>query len=179
MKKIGIVTITELENFGNRLQNYALQETLVELGFEVETLRNYIIYKNERTVCWKLKQFIKALLGNKEAHYLLERKKRFDQYDSQYFKFSKYYSTIDFISPNIENQYDYFICGSDQIWNITFPFNLNFNFLTFAPYEKRISYAGSFGISSLPNNFSKANRDSLSKKVQGLKGISEIGRAHV
>ena len=28
MKKIGIVTITELDNFGNRLQNYALQEVL-------------------------------------------------------------------------------------------------------------------------------------------------------
>ena len=38
-KKIGIVTITnDGYNFGNRLQNYALQTVLERMGYDVETL---------------------------------------------------------------------------------------------------------------------------------------------
>ena len=37
-----IVTITELENFGNKLQNFALQEELKELGVQVDTAPNLI-----------------------------------------------------------------------------------------------------------------------------------------
>ena len=40
MKRIGIITINDNNNYGNRLQNYAVQEYLKRLGFEVETLRN-------------------------------------------------------------------------------------------------------------------------------------------
>ena len=43
--KVGLVTITELDNFGNRLQNYALKCVLQELGHTVETIPNLIIYK--------------------------------------------------------------------------------------------------------------------------------------
>ena len=40
MKRIGIITINDNNNYGNRLQNYAVQEYLKRLGFEVETLIN-------------------------------------------------------------------------------------------------------------------------------------------
>ena len=42
--KVGIVTITGSDNYGNVLQNYALQELLVELGCEAETIRNTTQY---------------------------------------------------------------------------------------------------------------------------------------
>ena len=37
--KVGIITMVS-DNYGNRLQNYALQQALVGLGNEVETLNN-------------------------------------------------------------------------------------------------------------------------------------------
>ena len=37
--KVGIITITDGQNYGNRLQNYAMQEILVQYGFQVETIR--------------------------------------------------------------------------------------------------------------------------------------------
>ena len=37
MKKAGIVTLFGEYNFGNRLQNYAVQEVLKRYGLEVET----------------------------------------------------------------------------------------------------------------------------------------------
>ena len=40
LMKVGILTITNGENYGNRLQNYAVQYVLESLGCEVETIRN-------------------------------------------------------------------------------------------------------------------------------------------
>jgi len=39
MKKIAIITLNGYFNYGNRLQNFALQKTLQKMGYEVETLR--------------------------------------------------------------------------------------------------------------------------------------------
>ena len=40
MKKVGIITINDYRNYGNRLQNYAVQEVIKSLGFEAETIIN-------------------------------------------------------------------------------------------------------------------------------------------
>src|SRR5699024_789349 len=40
MKKVGIITLNGYKNYGNRLQNYALQEVIKQQGFEVETILN-------------------------------------------------------------------------------------------------------------------------------------------
>ena len=37
--KIAILTITDGQNYGNRLQNYALQTVLESLGNDVETIK--------------------------------------------------------------------------------------------------------------------------------------------
>lgn len=39
MKKVAIVTLNGYFNYGNRLQNYALQETIKYLGFSVDSIR--------------------------------------------------------------------------------------------------------------------------------------------
>ena len=38
MNKIAILTLNGCFNYGNRLQNFALQEVLTSLGFETETV---------------------------------------------------------------------------------------------------------------------------------------------
>ena len=38
MRKIGILTINDYNNYGNRLQNYAVQEVLLKQGFNVQTI---------------------------------------------------------------------------------------------------------------------------------------------
>ena len=40
MKNVGIVTIIDNDNYGNRLQNYAVQEFLRENGVNPKTLIN-------------------------------------------------------------------------------------------------------------------------------------------
>ena len=38
--RVGLVTITGDSNFGNRLQNYAMQRIISELGFSCSTILN-------------------------------------------------------------------------------------------------------------------------------------------
>jgi len=40
MKKIGIITIIDNDNYGNRLQNYAVQSFLEKLGTFPTTIKN-------------------------------------------------------------------------------------------------------------------------------------------
>lgn len=169
MIKLGIVTITELDNFGNRLQNYALQTVLQNMGCEVETIPNYIAYKYRKNVIYKIMQIIINIIkpgSNRLAK--LYKQHRFEKFDKKYFKFSKYYSTIDYIAPELAKEYDFCIAGSDQIWNPNFLFNFDFNFLSFIEKDKRIAYSASFGVDDLPNKF----EDSFKNWINGIPSIS-------
>ena len=55
-RRVGIVTINDDTNYGNRLQNFALQEVIRSLGCEPETLVN-------RPPAWD-----RALLAPRIAH---------------------------------------------------------------------------------------------------------------
>lgn len=67
-----------------------------------------------------------------------------------------------------DNDFDAFICGSDQIWQVSMP-GLNYAFfLRFASENKRIAYAVSLGSVSIP----KFNRKKFVKVVSGFKAIS-------
>ncbi len=44
--KIAISTIVDYNNYGNRLQNYALQIMLEKKGYEVTTIKNYYMKKS-------------------------------------------------------------------------------------------------------------------------------------
>ena len=70
---------------------------------------------------------------------------------------------------DILNQYsiDYYIAGSDQIWNPQFG-GREYEFLTFAPYMKRLSFAASFGVSTIP----EMQRERFKDRLNGMRYIS-------
>jgi hypothetical protein len=59
----------------------------------------------------------------------------------------------DNIPDDLSNRYDFFVTGSDQVWNPNYRKGSPVDFLTFAPKEKRISYAASFGVSKIPEEY--------------------------
>ena len=79
------------------------------------------------------------------------REDRFNSFHSDNTKFSCEYCTAEALNA-AKMDYDVYIVGSDQVWN---PYNytsLDPYFLKFAPQGKtKISYASSFGVSSLPD----------------------------
>ena len=137
MKKIGIITICGNNNYGNRLQNYALIKIVDSMGFESHTiwpklnlLRNISIrYKNRN-----LSQLDSTRINN------------FKNFTDSYTKpiFLKY-------NKNIGKKYEKLIVGSDQIWNLEWQLWLN-KFLIKIEKNKIIAYAPSFGVSKIKDS---------------------------
>lgn len=167
MKKVGIITLNGYFNYGNRLQNYALQKVLEKMGYRVDTIINDTkkIQIEKRTVLDRAKSAVKLpftkLVERVEKkvtnRIFRERKKRrtdiFKEFSKRYINETKFTITEDNISNDLAEDYDYFIVGSDQVWNPHYQKGSSVEFLTFAPKHKRISYAASFGISSIPEEY--------------------------
>ena len=154
--KVGIVTITEGENYGNRLQNYATQVTLKKLGCEVETIFNDYGYKSNL-----IKKGIKKVsvaicnifnVNGGEKINNARRAKRFKVFNDKLIIKSKYELSKGYAPNELKDNYDFFVTGSDQVWNPEFSFNSNVEFLTFAKQGQKIAYSASFGIGKLPDS---------------------------
>lgn len=158
MRKIGIITITGLGNYGNRLQNYALQRVIEKsTSCQCETLIN----KSSR-----IKGYIKKILIP-ERKKMSEREQIFQQFNEDFVHFSDI--KINNFSKNHHiKEYDCLVCGSDQIWNSDYPENDKANFGYFFPDIKVISYAASFGTEKIAE--SKKHR--YAKYLKRMKAIS-------
>lgn len=140
--KIAIVTIESI-NFGNRLQNYAMQKLLQSVGFDVETLQRKDEFTEDKKFKIFVKKYLQTIFQTKGA--------KFNSFDALINK-SRYSATANSNPENLSLEYDYFVAGSDQVWNPHYDFVGMVDFLTFARDEQKISYAASFGVSELPIN---------------------------
>ncbi|OPJ61897.1 polysaccharide pyruvyl transferase family protein [Clostridium chromiireducens] len=155
--KIAILTMSNGINYGNRLQNYATQKVLESLGCEVETIRNFTSQKivDPNTIKERIKEILSdfyyrvPIIELKKMNYVL-RERKFNEFTEKYVQQTNYIITKDRIPKGIEKMYDFFVCGSDQVWNPEFDINSEIDFLTFANKGQKIAYAPSFGVSELP-----------------------------
>lgn len=158
MKKVGIFTINDDSNFGNRLQNYAVQEILKKYNIQVVTIRKNSLLSRIKN---KLKIYVKKIIPQNKY----KRQINFNKFNKNIkFKYYKKDKELD----KINKQYDYFFTGSDQVWNPNFGRMSDVDFLMFASEEKRNSFSASFGISNLPNDLKNFYKERLAK----LKNIS-------
>lgn len=162
MKKIAIVTLTGYFNYGNRLQNYALQEILKSLGFFAETLiikprpKETIPIKTRLINLLKsrpdeiINRMIYKLFIKKREDKINEiRTRKFKRFTYRYIHEADYDLFEDSNPKYLSENYDYFIAGSDQVWNPAYTKGHSIYFLTFAEMNKRIAYAPSFGVSEI------------------------------
>lgn len=163
MKKVGILTLYGNNNYGNKLQNYAIQEVLEKKGIEVKT----IINENNLIGINVLKENIKNIIKKFLKTPNIQRYNCFIEFNKN-IKYSQYIDK-NHIPTNLSNKYDYFFTGSDQVWNPTNLAHISDNdFLTFAPKEKRNSFSASFGISKIPENM----KEFYKERLNGLNHIS-------
>lgn len=155
MKKVAVLTINDNNNYGNRLQNYAVQEILKKYEVEPENVRNLNI-----CIGVFLKRIIKRILNLNNQRYKEKRLKNFRKFNKN-IKFSKYIILNKKVPKKINKKYITFFTGSDQVWNPNFGRMSNIDFLTFAPKEKRNSISASFGISEIPENLKEFYRNNL------------------
>ena len=154
MKRIGILTMHRVQNYGSALQAYALQEYINRLGYDAELI-DYIFPNKKHKQHRSLKKRIKSTLF-KWAFCLplLRKSKRFTRFYKTYYKCSK----LQFDSPESLMQYDYsydiLMTGSDQVWNPIHILTDTSFFLTFAKkHTPKIAYAPSFSVASIPEEF--------------------------
>lgn len=145
-KRLAILTITD-ENYGNRLQNYAMQSVFASRGFIVCTVARRYHFEN-RTFRDRLRLKLKEPLitmavvlhiGDAE----IVRKRNFLRFDRHIRK-----SAIEFKKETnffkLSHCFDIWVVGSDQIWNPNlYPTHLDVNMLTFVPPSKKIAVAPS------------------------------------
>lgn len=172
MPKVGLFTITDYVNYGNRLQNYAGQEILKTLGCDVETIVNepHIVpdtaveYNKKRlqnafsqNPISLLKRIIAKYYEHKSRHLLAECKKRkdiaFRAFSKKYIVESDYVIKNQQVSADINERYDFCVVGSDQIWNPNIRYGSPYDFLSFVSPEKRIAFSPSFGVSEIPEKY--------------------------
>lgn len=195
--KIAIQTIVDYNNYGNRLQNFALQKVLENKGHTVLTLRNdfknpyYVATKSESKLR-KIIQSIKSgeLIDKVQAKMLQRRKdelvkkyqvsryEAFRKFSLKYIKESEEIYTADLVkSKELENM-DCFVIGSDQVWNYDFPRFSEFDFLPMV-HQPKISYAASFGVDSISADLKEFYGKNLSNidyiAVREEKGKEIIG----
>lgn len=176
-EKVAIITLNGYHNYGNRLQNYALQEFIRMHDFECETIINSTYLPktelNNMTFLKKvqnmsLENIIRKICKKKFCNISSKREKIFKDFTLQYIKETDYSINTTNIHNFSEKDYKYFIAGSDQVWN---PFDTGLSelsFLNFAQKHKRISYAASFGVYNIPKEYT----DDYKKWLSGMNYIS-------
>lgn len=148
--KVGIITINDNDNYGNKLQNYAVQESLKKVGIEdVETVKNDVYLNNKKPLIEYIARGTKGLLLRMKM--MLTRKiktpkriKSFLEFNKN-IKFSKKYFTI----FQKHNEYDCYIVGSDQVWNPNFGRLRDLDLVNFETNAKRVAFSASFGVSKI------------------------------
>ena len=160
--KSAIITLTKMYNYGNSLQNYAVQEVLRSFGLNPETIIYEYRSPKERVKCR-----IKKLLKNNTT----SKKALFDKFEREHIIRSKFHNLKGY-NKKAEEYFDFYFIGSDQVWNATwydrYSFMKDAYLLTFTDDRKKIAYAASFGIDSLPDKWKPWFKENL----EGFKAIS-------
>lgn len=163
--KIAISTLIGYYNYGNRLQNYALQEILKKMGNDVVTIKDYsditgkVSLKEKIVKAFKKGNLFKRLLGkldgwSKKRNSELEitRENNFKKFTNDYINETKFYINQDTTDFSFDEKIDCYIIGSDQVWNYLFMTSFFYGFVEYSDKPK-LSYAASFGVDTIPRNY--------------------------
>ncbi len=138
-------------NYGSTLQAFALYHTILSLGYDCEVVC-CACFTDAPKPGKKLKQENPRRYEYRRMRYL------FAQFINANFRLS---TELGHISPPCSadqvrelESFDAFVCGSDQIWNPQSFWFSPASYLDFAPEGKRIAYAPSIGLRTIPEKLS-------------------------
>lgn len=152
MKKTGIITFQNANNYGAVFQAFALKKTVEKLGKSVQVI-NY----DSPGMCLKRIQ-----------------QKQFNDFISLYLDLTDEYNDKNEIDTSI---FDAIISGSDQVWNPRLTGGDMTYFLDFVPDNvKKVSYAASIGLNG---DLFIEHKDVFEKYVPSFSGISLREETHV
>lgn len=168
MKRIGILTMHRVINYGSALQAWATQELLIKLG-SIPTIIDYKfpnkIHRKKRAFRLEFARFILHLFLGFPQH---RKAFKFHKFQKKYFHLTKQYNTKEALmqDPPI---FDIYLVGSDQVWNPKQNMNDTTFFLDFVPESrKKISFSSSLAQAEIAPKYSSL----IKKYLSSFQGIS-------
>lgn len=172
--KIGIVTIYENRNIGNKFQNYAIEYICRKFNHECYTIA--LSSKNALKLTLSCRGRLVALVGFPKKVAINKRNvlKNYVKYTIKFNMFSA--NNLHVININsykllkkFADTFDAFIVGSDQVWHNwnNSKDELDYFFLKNVPYHKRICLSPSFGFNNVPPKYKE-------QYVLGLNGFKYL-----
>lgn len=152
MKKVYLLTFHGSVNYGAVLQAYALNKTIIDMGYDCEVIdynrelhhQNFLRIQKSG-----LKSVIYQLLKrrhNKVLH------KKFDNFTKSMMTLSnKSYNGFGALNDTSFDKNDVYLIGSDQVWNCQLTENNYHYYLDFTDSNNKYSYASSFGVADIDN----------------------------
>lgn len=174
MKKVAIITLNHGINYGNKLQNYAVQTIFERLGYEAITIRFFPegakVENNSRisvNSIWK--KICQRISNIKFSARINSRSEAFEHFNEECLhRTKKCYTPTDYMTID-ENGFEYFSVGSDQVWNSYFFDFTPMYLLDFVKdNRKKIAYAASVGVKDIAPEYRKLFAD----KLKQFKAIS-------
>lgn len=163
----GIITLYGLNNYGNRLQNYAVFSTLLKLGVDSETL--IPVQWSKTPYREKLEAQVREIYKDdpvraQEQNPLIVRQFRYEEFNESYIP-ERYFDKVHFDDETVR-EYDFFVTGSDQVWNPQFRDSLGQlenRLLAFARPDQRVCFAPSIGMDELDDKWKELYHKELRK----------------
>lgn len=194
MAKIGIYTLFYNSiNYGGILQAYALNRVIREADNDCEVLNfNYDYSIDTRSrIKIQLKKGIFSFIKKSCLHVFNKnkfkkysvlakgRREAFKEFVDKNIKYSKTYNSKTL--KQAADDYEVFVCGSDQVWNCGNFINTA-AFFDFVPDDKlKIAYAPSFGKSSISPQAAEIIKPLINRfqflsarEIQGVKILKEL-----
>lgn len=188
--RVAIITFSDFNtNYGSMLQALSLKLQLEKLGHDVQFIKYREFNKpiksgniKENVISFVRRNALNIII-NINKNRIKETESNFENFRSNYLKHTKLYTSNDSLKNNLE-EFDCYICGSDQIWNIECLGGLRKPyFLDFAPKNKiRVAYAPSLGnFKVLDNELKKDIKDLLNnldwisvREKENVKDIQQL-----
>lgn len=159
--RLALISFHNAANYGASMQAYALQRFLSDKGYDCE----YINYVNDtRKHMYSMSFLVMDSLRKKKigaaikyaigSPFLNIRKARFKRFYTKYLKQTKKVYTTSQEASELNDLYDFFIIGSDQVWALENNGGDMAFFLDFvADNRKKISYSSSFGLAEIDDKY--------------------------
>lgn len=164
MKKVGIVTIFDVPNFGSVLQAHATAKVFEQLKCQPYFI-NYNRYNNWLISKGGIRQqpYLKRILQKLGLKKLHRKMNNLSAFKKEHFTMTRNYQDLDELKCENWNDFDFFVVGSDQVWNPRFCYGDSFYMLSFVPTKKlKFSIASSFAVDKLPEQYVGKYRKYLS-----------------
>ena len=181
MKKVGIITIHDVgNNFGSTIQSCAFYKYISDLGYDAKI----IDYRpNDKSLKGTIIQLIKNIVFFIPViiRYIRNR-----IYYINNCKRTKKIRNFKELKKRLNNSFDIYIAGSDQIWNRTMPRGIDdAYYLKFTDSNNKMSYASSLGMLQNEQNLRKICDKIYDFKYVSVREkksvvqLSEMGRQNV